>query len=79
MTTRILNDARDAYTAYICVLCGSVFNSRDYRWGACGENEGAVEAQCNDWSCPVCGGVVVEYARVPRPGGERPSVCAELR
>jgi hypothetical protein len=79
MPTRILNDARDAYTAYICVLCGSVFNSSEYRWGACEEDERAAGAPCNNWSCPVCGGVVVEYARVPGPGGEQPSVYAELR
>lgn len=79
MATRILNEARDAYTAYICILCGSVFNSKEYRWGACWANEGSAEAPCNDWSCPICGGVVVEYARVPGPGGEQPNAYAAMR
>jgi DNA-directed RNA polymerase subunit RPC12/RpoP len=63
--TRILNEAKNAYTAYICVLCGNVFSSTEYRWGACEGNETAANEPCNNWSCPTCGGVVVEYARVP--------------
>jgi rubredoxin len=60
----IMNRVKDDRTEYKCVLCGSVFDSSEYRWGAREEKEiGA--GGCNDWSCPVCGGVVVEYARVP--------------
>jgi hypothetical protein len=75
--TRILNEAKDAYTAYICVLCGSVFSSREYHWGACEENESRAKAPCSDWSCPTCGGVVVEYARVP--AGEPSNAYAAVR
>jgi len=71
--TKILNDMKDAYASYICVLCGSVFSSRDYRWGACEENEARTNVSCSDWSCPVCGGVVVEYARM---SGGGPSAAA---
>jgi hypothetical protein len=74
---KILNEVKDAYTAYICVLCGSAFNSREYNWGACEGHEPAASAQCNNWSCPVCGGVVVEYARVPE--GEPSNAYAALR
>ncbi len=75
--TKILNDVKDAYTAYICVLCGNVFSSREYHWGACEGNEAGANEPCDNWSCPVCGGVVVEYARVP--GAESSSAYAGMR
>jgi hypothetical protein len=75
--TRALTEAKDAYTAYICVLCGTVFNSREYHWGACEEHELAANASCRNWSCPVCGGVVVEYARIP--SGEPSTAYAAQR
>jgi rubredoxin len=75
--TKILKEARDAYTAYMCVLCGSVYSSRDYHWGSCGgTGDGSKASRC-DWSCPVCGGVVVEYARVPE--GEKPDSYVSTR
>jgi len=79
MLTKILNEARDTFTAYICVLCGSVFNSREYHWGAGEGNETGANARGSNWSCPVCGGVVVEYARVPGPGKEQPNFYAAMR
>lgn len=62
-----LDDMVDAVggVEYICVLCGSVWSSADYEWGGCARSlPGAATPRC-DWSCPSCGGVVVEYARHP--------------
>lgn len=59
------SELKSAITEYICVLCGSVWSSDDYRWGACVDvAPGSIVRRC-DWSCPQCGGVVVEYARRP--------------
>ena len=48
--------------------CAAAYQLENYRWGACQENEAEAGVPMKNWSCPVCGGVVVEYARVP--GGE---------
>jgi len=60
---QMLGEMKAMRTEYICVLCGSIWTSEDYTWGACTEvRSGSVVRRC-DWSCPQCGGVVVEYAR----------------
>ena len=65
-----------AYTEYICVLCGSVWNSDDYSWGACADvRSGSLVRRC-DWSCPQCGGVVVECARRMAPAYAEESAAA---
>lgn len=50
---------------YICVLCGSVWSSADYEWGGCARALSSPATPRRDWSCPSCGGVVVEHARRP--------------
>ncbi|HVO77084.1 MAG TPA: hypothetical protein VMT60_03780 [Candidatus Bathyarchaeia archaeon] len=60
-------------TEYICVLCGSIWTSDEYNWGKCTEVRSGSIARC-DWSCPQCGGVVVEYARHARPVYEVESI-----
>jgi hypothetical protein len=72
----VASEIKAAVTEYICVLCGSVWNSEEYHWGTCADvSAGSVVRRC-DWSCPQCGGVVVEYARRPARMSEGESALA---
>jgi len=59
----MVGEIGEAVTEYICVLCGSALSSADYTWGPCADARPGSSGRRCDWSCPQCGGVVVEYAR----------------